>query len=427
MSQISRRTFIKLAGGAAAVGVVGFPYIAGAAGKTHVVVVGGGTGGGTAAKYIRMADPSIEVTVIEPNEYYYTCYLSNEVLSGERTLDSLKVSYDGLRKHGVTVVRDEVTAMDPAKRTVTTKGGKTFNYDRAIVAPGVDYKWDAIEGYDEAAAQKMPHAWKAGPQTTLLRKQLESMADGGLVLISAPPNPYRCPPGPYERACQIAHYLQAHKPKSKVMIIDAKDSFAKDGLFKQGWERHYPGMIQWMSGADSAGGVKSVDTKAMTVSTEFDTHKVAVASIIPPQIAGAIAKTAGLTDAEGWCPVAPKTFESTLHKDVHVIGDASVAGPMPKCAYAANSQAKVCAAAIVDLLNGREPGKPSLVNTCYSILAPKDGISVAAVYRLGQDGKIVSVKDAGGLTPMDSSPQLRAREVEYAYSWYNNIVYDSFG
>ena len=427
MSQISRRTFIKLAGGAAAISAVGFPYVARAAGKKRVVVVGGGTGGATAASYIRMADLSIDVTVIEPNDHYYTCYLSNEVLSGERTLDSLKVSYDGLRRRGIAVVHDEAATIDAAKRTITTKGGKTYSYDRAVVAPGIDYSWGAIEGYDEAAAEKMPHAWQAGPQTALLHKQLESMADGGLVLISAPPNPYRCPPGPYERACQIAHYLKAHKPKSKVMIIDAKDRFAKQGLFQQGWERHYKGMIQWVSGADSAGGVKSIDTTAMTVSTEFDTHKVAVANIIPPQMAGAIAKTAGLTDAKGWCPVQAKTFESSLQKDVHVIGDASVASPMPKSAYAANSQAKVCAAAIVELLNGREPGEPSWVNTCYSLLAPTDGISVAAVYRLGADGNIEAVKDAGGLTPMDSSPESRAREVAYAYSWYNNIVFDSFG
>ena len=425
MSKINRRNFIKIAGSAAAVSAVGFPAIAAAGGKKQVVIVGGGVGGATAAKYIRRADSSVEVTVIEPNKHYYTCFMSNEVLGGDRKLDSLKFGYGGLAKHGVTVVHDTVTAIDAKGRKVTTKGGKSFSYDRCIVAPGISFV-DNIEGYDAAAMERFPHAWKAGPQTALLRKQLEAMPDGGMVLIAPPPNPFRCPPGPYERACQIAHYLKGHKPKSKILILDSKDKFSKQGLFTQAWDRHYKGMIEWVKAVDTGGGVKSVDAKTGTVSTEFEEYQPAVANIIPAQVAGTIAKVAGLTDEKGWCPIEGKTFESTLHKGIHVIGDAAHQSPLPKSGYAANSEAKVVAAAVVDLVNGREPGTPSWVNTCYSIVAPHDGISVAMVYNL-VDGKVAKVEGSGGLTPMDSSPQDRAREEQYAHSWFKNITGDIFG
>jgi sulfide dehydrogenase [flavocytochrome c] flavoprotein subunit len=425
MNKINRRNFIKAAGSAAAVSAIGFPAIAASGGKKKVVIVGGGVGGATAAKYIRRADTTVEVTLIEPNEHYYTCFMSNEVLGGGRSMDSIKFGYDGLRKHGVTVVHDAATAIDAKARTVTTKGGKSFSYDRCIVAPGISFA-DNIEGYDMAAAEKMPHAWKAGPQTALLRKQLEAMPDGGMVLIAPPPNPFRCPPGPYERACQIAHYLKNHKPKSKILIIDKKDKFSKQKLFTQAWDRHYKGMIEWVKAVDTGGGVKSVNAGAGTVNTEFEEYKPAVANIIPAQKAGKIAQVAGLTDDKGWCPIDGKTFESTLHKGIHVIGDAAIQSPLPKSGYAANSEAKVVAAAVVDLVNGREPGTPSWVNTCYSIVAPDDGISVAMVYNL-VDGKVAKVAGSGGLTPMDSSASDRAREVQYAHSWFMNITQDIFG
>jgi sulfide dehydrogenase [flavocytochrome c] flavoprotein subunit len=425
MNKINRRNFIKIAGSAAAASAIGFPSIAAAGGKKQVVIVGGGVGGATAAKYIRRADTSVEVTLIEPNKHYYTCFMSNEVLGGDRSLDSIKFGYDGLAGHGVKVVHDTVTGIDAGGRKVTTQGGQSFSYDRCIVAPGISFA-DNIEGYDAAAAEKMPHAWKAGPQTALLRKQLEAMPDGGMVLIAPPPNPFRCPPGPYERACQIAHYLKSHKPKSKILIIDKKDKFSKQGLFTQAWDRHYKGMIEWVKAVDTGGGVKSVNAAAGTVNTEFEEYKPAVANIIPAQKAGEIAQVAGLTDDKGWCPVDGKTFESTLHKGIHVIGDAAIQAPLPKSGYAANSEAKVVAAAVVDLVNGREPGTPSWVNTCYSIVAPDDGISVAMVYNL-VDGKVAKVAGSGGLTPMDSSPADRAREVQYAHSWFNNITSDIFG
>ncbi len=423
MAHFTRRKFLQVTGGAVAVSSLGFPAIVGAASK-KVVVVGGGVGGATAAKYIRMADASIDVTLIEPNTEYYTCFMSNEVLGGHRTMESIKVTYDGLKGHGINVVHDTVTAIDPAGKTVTTAGGQTIAYDRCIVAPGISFK-DNIEGYDEAAMQSMPHAWKAGEQTVLLRKQLEAMEDGGVVAIASPPNPFRCPPGPYERACQIAMYLKAKKPKSKLIILDSKDKFSKQGLFTQAFERYYTGIVEWV-GASNGGLVTRVDAASNTLYTGDTAHKVAVANVIPAQQAGMIAQKAGLTDDSGWCPIDGRSFESTIHKGIHVIGDASVASPLPKSGYAANSEGKVCAAAVVDLLNGREPGDPALVNTCYSIVGPDDAISVAKVYDL-KDGKLNGVEGSGGLTPADSSPEMRAREVQYAYSWYANIVKDSWG
>jgi sulfide dehydrogenase [flavocytochrome c] flavoprotein subunit len=426
--KITRRGFVQAAGAATALGAAGVPHLALGASK-KVVVVGGGTGGATAAKYLKRADPSIDVTLIEANQHYYTCYMSNEVLSGDRTLDSIKFGYDGISGHGIKVVHDTVTGIDAAKKTVSTKGGQSFSYDRCVVAPGVDFKWDAIEGYDESVAETITHAWKAGPQTATLRKQLEAMKDGGTVLIAAPPNPFRCPPGPYERASQIAMYLKHHKPKSKVIILDPKDKFSKQGLFTKAWTKLYGygtdnSMITWVSGAQG-GKVEGVDAGAMTLTGGVEDFKGDVINIIPPQKAGKIAFAAGLTDDSGWCPINKLTFESTKHAGIHVIGDAAIATSMPKSGYAANSQAKVCAAAIAALLDGKEPGTPSYVNTCYSIAGEDFGFSVAAVYRLEGD-TIAGVKGAGGLTPADASDETHKREVLYAHSWFTNITSDIF-
>jgi sulfide dehydrogenase [flavocytochrome c] flavoprotein subunit len=428
--KITRRGFIQTAGVATAVGMVGIPGISLGASK-KVVVVGGGTGGATAAKYIRMADSSVEVTLIEANEHYHTCYMSNEVLGGGRTMDQIRFGYTGLGKHGVNVVHDMVTAIDAKGKVVKTAGGKTFSYDRCVVAPGIDFKWETIEGYDASVANTITHAWKAGPQTATLRKQLEAMKDGGTVVIAPPPNPFRCPPGPYERASQIAMYLQQHKPKSKVLILDPKPKFSKMGLFTGAWKKLYGyqtdnAMIEW-HGADQEAGVVKVDAASMTATTAFgEAVKADVLNVIPAQKAGKIAFDAGLTNEGGWCPVNLGTFESTIHPGIHVIGDASIATGMPKSGYAANSEAKVCAAAVVAMLQGKEPGTPSYVNTCYSIAGKDYGFSVAAVYRLQKDGKKIA-KVSGGLTPGDASPEVLAREVKYAHSWYNNITHDIFG
>ncbi len=428
--KITRRGFIQTAGAATAIGVAGVPYIALGASK-KVVIVGGGTGGATAAKYLRMADPSIEVTLIEANKHYYTCYLSNEVLSGDRSLDSIKFGYAGLAKHGVKVVHDRVTGIDAGAKMVKTAGGQSFGYDRCVVAPGIDLSYDKIEGYDAKVAEKITHAWKAGPQTATLRKQLEAMKDGGTVVIAAPPNPFRCPPGPYERASQIAMYLQNHKPKSKVIILDPKPKFSKMGLFTGAWKKLYGygtdnAMIEW-HGQQEEAGVVSVNAADNSVTTGFgDEIKADVLNVIPPQTAGAVAFTAGLTNDKGWCPINLHTFESKIHAGIHVLGDASIATGMPKSGYSANSQAKVCVAAITAMLNGQEPGTPSYVNTCYSIAGKDYGFSVAAVYRLAEDGSKIT-KVSGGLTPGDASAEQLKREVAYAHSWFKNITHDIFG
>jgi len=423
---ISRRDFIKLSAAASAAGLVGFPMIGRGAATKRVVVIGGGTGGATAAKYLKVFDPSIEVTLVEPNQHHYTCYFSNEVLAGERTLDSLKVGYDGLAKRGVKVVQKAATAIDGASKKVTLDGGETLQFDACVVSPGIDLKFESIKGYSAEAAEKMPHAWKAGPQTMLLRKQLEAMADGGVVIIAAPADPFRCPPGPYERASLIAHYLKKHKPKSKVLILDAKEKFAKQGLFQEGWKKLYGDMIEWVP-ASKEGKVVRVDPATNTVwAGELETeHKGAVVNIIPPQSAGKIAIVSGLADDKGWCPINPATFESTLQKGIYVIGDSSSAAPMPKSGYSANSQAKVCASAIAAALNGTTAPTPAYTNTCYSIVGEDYGISVAGVYKMA-DGKLISVEGSGGVSPANASPAVRKREVAYAHSWYNNIVADTF-
>ena len=428
MAALTRRGFLKTTGGLAALGAAGlggFPSLA-LGGRKKVVVIGGGAAGAVAAKQLRKADSGIEVTLIEADEHYHTCFMSNEVLGGGRDLASIRHGYGGLADRGVRVVHARATGVDADARAVATDGGDRFEYDRLIVSPGISLQWGAIEGYDEAAAAAMPHAWMAGEQTAALRAQLEAMDDGGTFVICPPGNPFRCPPGPYERVCQVAHYFKTHKPKSKILVLDAKEKFSKMGLFTQGWKRRYDGMITWVPGSETDGGLASVDAGAMRVTTRFgDVHEGDVINVIPPQRAGEIALAAGLADDSGWCPVRLDTFESKLAPNVHVIGDASIATGLPKSGYAANSEAKVCAAAVAALLHGEEPGTPSYVNTCYSLIAPDYGISVAAVYRLAEDGGSIA-KVAGGLTPSDASDELLAREVQYAYSWYNNIVADMF-
>ncbi|MCW8957223.1 MAG: NAD(P)/FAD-dependent oxidoreductase [Gammaproteobacteria bacterium] len=430
MSSFSRRQFLKLSlATASSSSLIFSPFIHAAANK-HVVIVGGGIAGSTAARYIRRFDASIKVTIVEPKAKYTTCFMSNEYLAGERTFESLQFGYADLENQGIKIIRDSVSNIDSSKRIVTTAGGSKINYDRCIVAPGIDFKWEAIEGYDRTIADSIPHAYQAGPQTQLLRKQLEAMPDGGRVVIAPPANPFRCPPAPYERASQIAHYLKHNKPKSKILILDAKDKFSKQKLFEAGWTRHYGygtsnSLIEWVS-LSNGGQIESLDAKQKVVSTQGDSVKADVINIIPPQKAGALAFSAGLTDASGWCPVDQRSFESSLHKNIHVIGDSSVATPLPKSGYAANSEAKVCAAAVVSLINDKDLLEPSLVNTCYSMLAPGDAISVAMVYGFEND-KIIKINGAGGLTPMDASDEARKREATYAHSWFNNITRDIFG
>ncbi|NNG13070.1 MAG: FAD-dependent oxidoreductase, partial [Halobacteria archaeon] len=405
---MNRRRFIKAvgaAGAASGLSLAGHSFAGSKSGGGHVVVIGGGAGGATCAKYIRHLDSNIKVTVVEPKTEFATCFMSNWVIGGLKDQEWITHGYaDWSKKHGINVVHDTAVSIDPVAKMVKTKGGQSIKYDRCVVSPGVDLRYDTIEGYDEAAAEMVPHAWHAGPQTALLRKQLEAMPDGGTFVIASPPNPFRCPPGPYERASLVANYFKNHKPKSKVLILDAKDKFSKQGLFVAGWEKHYGygtdnSMIEWRPKA-SDGTARAIKADSRTVVTEFDEIKADVLNVIPAQKAGHIVEVAGLTDESGWCPVDHLTWESKLHKDIHVIGDAAIQKPLPKSGYAANSEAKVCAAAIVAMLNGKSPVDPSWVNTCYSLVAPTYGISVAMVYNY-VDGKVAKVKGSGGVTPKD--------------------------
>jgi sulfide dehydrogenase [flavocytochrome c] flavoprotein subunit len=422
ITKLSRRRFTKLAGAASAFGLSACATMEPP--KARVVVIGGGFGGATAAKYVRAIDPAIHVTLVEPGQTFVTCPFSNYVLAGFKTMNNITHNYNALAgKHGARVVHDTASGIDPAKKAVTLAGGETLQYDKLIVAPGIDIRWGAIDGYTEAAAEVLPHAWRAGPQTLLLRRQLEAMADGGLVIMSVPANPFRCPPGPYERAAMIAHYLKGNKPRSKILILDAKDNFSKQPLFQDGWKAVYGDMIEWVP-LSKDGKITRAIPGEMTVVSEFgQNHKGAVVNVIPPQFAGAIARNAGLANQTGWCPVNQTTFESTIHKDIHVIGDACLAGAMPKSGFAANSQGKVAALSAVNAINGRPTAAPTYVNTCYSLIAPDYGISVTDVYRITDQG-IAPTPNAGGISPRQADRAQRTDEARYAEGWYAAMSQD---
>ncbi len=391
--------------------------------KPKVVVIGGGFGGATCARALNRL--GVAVTLVEPNATYTACPFSNLVIHGSRDLAAQIFNYDAIRREGVEIAADMATGVDADARTVRLAGGATLTYDRLVLAPGIDIRFDALPGYDEAAADIMPHAWKAGPQTTLLRRQLESMKDGGVVVMSIPANPYRCPPGPYERASLIAHYLKNHKPKSKLLVLDAKDAFSKQRLFQNAWKELYPDHLEWV-GLASGGKTTEVSVKDMTVVTEFGRHKADVANIIPPQRAGRIAADCGAADRSGWCPIDPVTFESKLRPNVHVIGDAAIAGAMPKSAFAANAQAKVCASVVAMLLRGQSPEEPRLINTCYSLVTPDYGISVAGVYHPAK-GLLADVEGAGGTSPLEAPKETRELEARYANAWFTVVTREVFG
>jgi len=430
MTNFSRRILIKAAA-ASAVGVASAGAMTPAlAGSKKVVIVGGGIGGATAAQYLKKIDSSIDVTIVEANKDYYTCFMSNEVLNGFRDIESIHFTYEKIKAKGINVVFDTVTGIDSKAQKVKTAGGKSLSYDRCIVSPGVDFKYETIKGYSaDVAATSIPHAWKAGPQTEMLRKQLVDMKDGGTVVICPPENPFRCPPGPYERVSQIAAYLKENKPNSKIVVLDPKKKFSKFGLFMDGWKRHYgygtdKSMIKWIN-SENGGKVTAVDVASKTVTCGAGKFRADVLNIIPNQKAGKIAFASGLTNDKGWCPIDHKTFESKLQNNIHIVGDSAIASPLPKSGYAANSEAKVCAMAVASLLNNTAMVEPSWVNTCYSVIAPGDGISVAMVYAY-EGGKIVKVKGSGGLTGKYDA-ELRKREVLYAHSWFENITADTFG
>jgi NADPH-dependent 2,4-dienoyl-CoA reductase/sulfur reductase-like enzyme len=420
----SRRDFLKSATAVTSAALFPVPAI-GQGLAPRVVVVGGGFGGASCARALRQLDPKLAVTLVESNQTFTACPFSNAVIIGLRELAGQQFTYDRFAADGIVVARTTATAVDAQGRSVTLADGARLRYDRLVLAPGIDIRWGALPGYDEAAAAQLPHAWKAGDQTLLLRRQLEAMDDGGLVVISAPANPFRCPPGPYERASLIAHYLKTKKPKSKLLVLDAKDAFSKQRLFQQAWSELYPGLLEWVP-LSKGGNVTSVDVSTRTLVTDFGRHQAKVANVIPPQKAGHIAEVAGVTDRSGWCPIDPATFESKLQPGIHVIGDAAIAGAMPKSAFAANSQAKSCAAAVVRLVTGSAPSSPKLINTCYSLVAPDYGISVAGVY-VPSGGQLADVPGAGGVSPADAPRTVRAAEAVLAEAWFRTITGEVFG
>ncbi|TIS53459.1 MAG: NAD(P)/FAD-dependent oxidoreductase [Mesorhizobium sp.] len=422
MNRWTRRKFTHLAGAACLVPFS--PRVARGQAKARVVVVGGGVGGATVAKYLAASEKGLDVTLVEPKPSYTTCFFSNLYLAGLRSLESLTHSYETLaQKYGITVIHDTAEAVDPVAKVVALKNGTKLGYDRAVVAPGIAFRYSDIEGYDEAASESLPHAWNAGPQTKLLREQLESMDNGGVFVITAPPNPFRCPPGPYERASLIAYYFKQFKPRAKILILDSKDSFFEQDLFQDAWSRHYPGMIEWLPG-QFTGGIQAVDVKGRVVKTAGGTFKAAVANIIPPQMAGELARRAGLVDQSGWCPIDPLTFESKLQPGIYVVGDATSAGDMPKSAFVTNSQAKVCAFAIATALAGSEAIEPHLFNTCFTFLAADDAVSDAISFKATAETiKISEIL----LSAVGEDAELRRQVVRTANGWYDAFTHDVFG
>lgn len=431
MNPIKRRKFIQLVGGTGimftALGQIASCSKKKPKASARVIVVGGGFGGSTCAKYLQKFDPNLNITLIEPAERFITCPFSNAVLGGLRDINSISHDYYAQTKRGVHVIHDSVKDVDATARKVTLMTGKSFRYDRLVLSPGIDFRWDTVEGMRAVDAEILPHAWQGGPQMSLLQNQITAMPAGGVFIIAPPANPFRCPPGPYERVSLIAHYLKQHNPRAKILILDAKDKFSKQPLFTQGWQTLYADMIEWVSGS-TGGRIERVDAANRILFTESgDKHKADVINFIPPQKAGLITHHAGLTNNDGWCPVNQRTFESSIHPGIHIIGDASIAGKMPKSGFAANSQGKVCAAAIVSAIHGVSMPDPSYVNTCYSLISPDYGISVAAVYRYNKAKGIYKAEGSGGVSPKDADTLFRQQEARFAKGWYDSITSDTFG
>lgn len=420
-SPLSRRALL------AGMGVLAMPAVVrGKAGAAHVVVVGGGFGGATAARHLRLHNSALRITLIEPAARHYTCALSSHYLAGLRHWESLGHGFETLRGMDISVVHAAAVDVDPVARTVTLSDGQRLAWDRLVLSPGVDMRWDRLAGYDAAASMLAPHAWKAGAQTRLLREQLQAMPDGGTFAMVIPAAPYRCPPGPYERAALVAHYFRTRKPRSRILLLDAKNDFSKKPLFLQGWKALYGDMIDWRS-LDDDGEVVRVDALRREVETSMGTlHRADVLNVIPAQKAGWIAERAGLTDASGWVPVHPQNFAARQQAAIHVIGDASLAAPMPKSGASANSQGRLVAAAISAELRGQDAPQAWYTNTCYSLVGPEHGISVAGVYR-AQDDSLIEVAGAGGISPLDAPDWVRAAEARYGAAWYQAISADTWG
>jgi NADPH-dependent 2,4-dienoyl-CoA reductase/sulfur reductase-like enzyme len=401
-----------------------FPSPSLAQSPARVVVIGGGFGGTACARALKRIDAKLKVTLVEPGRTFTACPLSNEVIAGLREIGAQQFGYGRIAADGINVIARAAAKIDAQARTVTLGDGTSLSYDRLVLSPGIDLRFDALEGYDEAASAKMPHAWKAGEQTLLLRRQLEAMDDGGLVALAVPASPSRCPPAPYERASLIAHYLKSRKPRSKVLILDAKDTIPQQKLFENAWKELYGDMIERVA-LSQGGRVTSVDPATNKIVTEFGDYAAEVANVIPPQKAGRIAEIAGAADKTGWCPIDPMTFASKLVPNVHVIGDACLGGGIPKSASAANAQGKACAAAIVNLIAGKTPETPRLTGICYNTVAPGYAFSLAGIYL--PKGDIFAEAEGNATSLVDAPRETRVREAEEAQSWYNKITADAFG
>jgi sulfite dehydrogenase len=415
---VKRREFLKLAGALSVAGCA-----SPAPSKARVVVVGGGFGGTTAAKYIRMWDASIDVVLVEREPRFVSCPISNLVLGGFTGMAEITRPLDSLERYGVQLVRDEAVAVDTARRTVRLARGGDIGYERLIVSPGVDFTFADLEGYEQAMqSSRVLHAWKAGTQTVALRRQLQEMRDGGVYVLSIPLAPYRCPPGPYERASVIAAYFKQAKPRSKVLVLDANpDVTSKGALFKRAWAELYPGIIEYRANSRAVG----VDAAAMSVKLELEDVTGDVLNVVPPQRAGELAAKTGLiTTNNRWCDVDWRTMESKAVKGVHVLGDATLSAPaMPKSASMANNHGKIAAAAIVELLNSRSPEPLKIVNTCYSFVSPKEAIRVSSVHEWEPvQATLAPVKGSGGVSAARSES-----EANYAWSWARTILADSLG
>ena len=426
MTDLSRRRFTHLAG--ASLAVAATPLAAPAAigqAKPKLVVIGGGPGGGTAARYAaKDSKGAVDVTLIEPQKNFTTCFFSNLYVGGFRDFKSITHNYDKVKKEGVKVVASWADKIDRDKKEVVLAGGKRVAYDKLLVAPGIDLKWDSVPGYSEKVAEQMPHAWKAGPQTQLLVKRLNALKDGDMIVMIAPPNPYRCPPGPYERISMFAHVLKKKGfKKSKIIILDPKDAFSKQGLFMEGWEKHYPGMIEWQD-PKVHGGIKGLDVKTNSVKTDLSTYKAGLVNVIPAQMAGKIARDAGLTNQSGWCPIDPASMKSKVDPNIYIVGDASIAGDMPKSGFSANSQAKVAAMAIRGELTGSRVFPARYNNTCWSLIATDDDVKVGGAYEPAED----KIKAASTfISQKGEAADLRKQNFKESVDWYNGIVADIFG
>ena len=423
-----RRTLLRGLAGAAALGALGLPLGRGRAAPPSVVIAGGGFAGASCALALRQFAPEVRVTLVDRQPRFVTGPFCNAVIAGLRPISSITQSHAGLSAAGVRVLHADIDGVEPAARRIRLADGRSIGGDRLVIAPGIDFDWAAIDGYGPGHVARIPHAWPgSADQLRNLRQQLRTMPDNGRVVISVPDNPYRCPPGPYERASLIAHFLKQHKPQAEVLILDAKDHFSKEPLFRTGWGARYGQRLQWRGGRRDGARVVAVDTQSRRVRTVGgDEYAADVLNIIPPQRAGRLAHDAGLTDAAGWVPVAAHDFSVPGHAGVHVIGDAARAEPMPKSAYAANMQAKLCAHAIARDLAGEPVAETRLINACYSLVAPDYGISITEVYRLDGD-TLAALANAGGISALAADRQTRAAEADYARAWYENIVRDSFG